>query len=131
MGLDAGNGEDTFLLLDLVAVLTVDVLWGWLARVSRVCRLKDGTYGSLDLGLQSALGQFVHCARDFALELSVDDGKVFQDDAVFECGRVQVVHGVGSQRVEELRRTLCRVIDIITADRALLDHRAVIDYISG
>ena len=35
-GLDARNGEDTFLLLDLIAVLAIDVLWvDWLeSRVS-------------------------------------------------------------------------------------------------
>ena len=27
LGLDAGNGEDTLLLLDLVAVFPIDVLW--------------------------------------------------------------------------------------------------------
>jgi len=65
-GLDAGDREDTLLLLDLVAVFPIDILWGCSDKVPSFGIQTEKTYSSLHLGLQSALGKLVHCAGDLA-----------------------------------------------------------------
>lgn len=66
LGLDAGDGEDTLLLLDLVAVFPIDILWGCLDKVPSYGVRAQKTYSSFHLSLQSALGKLVHCAGDLA-----------------------------------------------------------------
>ena len=66
LSFDAGDGEDTLLLLNFVAVFTIDVLWGCSGKVWCIASEQSKTYGSFHLGLQSTLGELVHCARDLA-----------------------------------------------------------------
>ncbi len=66
LGLDAGDREDTLLLLDLVAVLPINILWGCSDKIPSYGIRAEKTYSSLHLGLQSTLGELVHCASDLA-----------------------------------------------------------------
>jgi len=81
-GLNLSDLESTLFLLDAIGVLSVQV-------------------GGLDLGLKRTSSQFVHGAGNLALELTIDDGQVLEDDTVFEGCGVEVVHGACAERVEE------------------------------